>query len=66
MISKLKNDEELKYWFEFTSSLTDVQQEQYYRYYELIHEYNQVRNLTGIDDLHGVYLKHYYDYSLDP
>ncbi len=61
MIAKLKSDEELSYWFEFTSNLTDKQQEQYYQYYELIKEYNQVMNLTGIDDLHGVYLKHYYD-----
>ncbi len=61
MISKLKNDPELTYWFDFTANLSDQQQEQYYRYYELIHEYNQVMNLTGIDDLHGVYLKHYYD-----
>ncbi len=61
MINQLKKDQELNYWFEFTANLTDTQQEQYYRYYELIHEYNQVMNLTGIDDLHGVYLKHYYD-----
>ncbi len=61
MINDLKNDEQLNYWFEFTKNLTDQQQEQYYQYYELINEYNQVMNLTGIDDLHGVYLKHFYD-----
>ncbi len=61
MITKLKNDEKLKYWFETTANLTDKQQEQYYQYYQLINEYNQVMNLTGIDDLYGVYLKHFYD-----
>lgn len=61
MISNLKNDEKLNYWFEFTKDLTNEQQEQYYRYFQLIEEYNQVMNLTGIDDLYGVYLKHYYD-----
>ncbi len=61
MITKLKNDENLKYWFETTADLTEQQQEQYYQYYQLINEYNQVMNLTGIDDLDGVYLKHFYD-----
>ncbi len=61
MITKLKNDEKLKYWFETTANLTVQQQEQYYQYYQLINEYNQVMNLTGIDDLYGVYLKHFYD-----
>ncbi len=61
MINKLKTDEKLAYWFEYTANLTDNQQAQYYQYFELINEYNQVMNLTGIDDLHGVYLKHFYD-----
>ncbi len=61
MITKLKSDDKLKYWFEQTANLTDKQQEQYYQYYQLINEYNQVMNLTGIDDLYGVYLKHFYD-----
>ncbi len=61
MINSLKKDEKLDYWFEFTKDLSEHKQEQYYRYFELIREYNQVMNLTGIDDLHGVYLKHFYD-----
>ncbi len=61
MINTLKQDEKLDYWFELTKDLDDKKQEQYYRYYQLIHEYNQVMNLTGIDDIHGVYLKHFYD-----
>ena len=31
------------------------------KYYELLVEYNKVMNLTGITDLDGVYLKHFYD-----
>lgn len=31
------------------------------KYYELLVEYNKVMNLTGITDLEGVYLKHFYD-----
>ena len=31
------------------------------RYFELLVEYNKVMNLTGITDLEGVYLKHFYD-----
>ena len=31
------------------------------KYYELVVEYNKVMNLTGITDLEGVYLKHFYD-----
>lgn len=61
MINNLKQDEQLNYWFEFTKDLDLKKQEQYYRYFELIHEYNKVMNLTGIDDVHGVYLKHFYD-----
>lgn len=61
MISELKKDTQLDFWFKQTEDLTDQMQEKLYRYYELIYEYNKVMNLTGIDDLHGVYLKHFYD-----
>ncbi len=52
---------ELEFFQAIDESLTDVQRKQYYRYYELIAEYNKVMNLTGIDDYEGVYLKHFYD-----
>lgn len=57
----IKNLPELAYWFEATSDLTEQMQEQLFAYFELIQEYNKVMNLTGIDDLEGVYLKHFYD-----
>lgn len=41
--------------------LTDKQQEQFYKYYELLGKWNEVMNLTGITDYEGVYLKHFYD-----
>lgn len=41
--------------------LDDKQMNQFYRYFELVNEYNKVMNLTGIDDLSGVYEKHFYD-----
>ncbi len=31
------------------------------KYFELLVEYNKVMNLTGITDIEGVYLKHFYD-----
>lgn len=52
---------ELEFFKEIDDNLTQQQKEQYYRYYELIAEYNKVMNLTGIDDYQGVYLKHFYD-----
>ncbi len=61
MIEQLKQNPNLEYWFAATSEASDAQQEQLYRYFELIAEYNKVMNLTGIDDLEGVYLKHFYD-----
>ena len=60
-IKELKKDKNLDFWFNTTDNLTEVMQEQLYKYYLLIHEYNKNMNLTGIDDLHGVYLKHFYD-----
>ncbi|WOO87212.1 16S rRNA (guanine(527)-N(7))-methyltransferase RsmG [Mollicutes bacterium LVI A0039] len=52
---------ELDFFKEIDATLTDLQRAQYYKYYELIAEYNKVMNLTGIDDYAGVYLKHFYD-----
>lgn len=52
---------ELEFFKEIDSKLTDTQRKQYYRYFELIAEYNKVMNLTGIDDYEGVYLKHFFD-----
>jgi len=46
-------------------SLTDVQRDQFHRYFELLAEWNERMNLTGITDESGVYGKHFYD-SLDP
>ena len=42
-------------------TLNDKQIEQFKKYYELLVEYNKVMNLTGITDIEGVYLKHFYD-----
>jgi 16S rRNA (guanine527-N7)-methyltransferase len=42
-------------------TLSDIQLEQFKKYYELLVEYNKVMNLTGITDLDMVYLKHFYD-----
>lgn len=52
---------ELEFFKEIDAKLSDRQRAQYYRYFELIAEYNKVMNLTGIDDYEGVYLKHFYD-----
>lgn len=52
---------ELEFFKQIDESLSEIQRKQYYKYYELIAEYNKVMNLTGIDDYEGVYLKHFYD-----
>ena len=41
--------------------LTDVQIEQFRKYFEILVEWNEKMNLTAITDLEGVYLKHFYD-----
>ena len=41
--------------------LTEVQREQFDRYYELLVEWNKVMNLTGITDYDEVNLKHFVD-----
>lgn len=51
----------LDFFKEIDQELTETARGQYHRYFELIAEYNKVMNLTGIDDLEGVYLKHFYD-----
>lgn len=41
--------------------LSDIQQEQFDRYYELLIEWNRVMNLTGITEYEEVNLKHFTD-----
>ena len=41
--------------------LSDLQLEQYEKYYQLLNEWNKVMNLTGIDEHDEVYEKHFYD-----
>lgn len=41
--------------------LSDTQKEQFYRYYELLTEWNQVMNLTAITELSDVVTKHFID-----
>ena len=42
-------------------TLTDIQREQFDRYYELLVERNKVMNLTGITEYDEVNLKHFTD-----
>ena len=51
-------EEELKY---VDVTLTDRQIEQFYRYYELLNEWNQVMNLTAITEMKEVVTKHFVD-----
>ena len=48
---KQQMEEELKY---VDVTLTDRQIEQFYRYYELLNEWNQVMNLTAITEMKEV------------
>ena len=41
--------------------LSEKQMEQFYRYYELLVEWNKVMNLTGITELEEVVSKHFID-----
>ncbi len=59
MIKELE-DYNLKFWYDKYDFNDDIEKK-LYKYYQLIHEYNKVMNLTGIDDVEGVYLKHFYD-----
>jgi len=45
--------------------LTQNQKDQFYRFYELLIEWNEKMNLTGITEIEEVYAKHFFD-SLDP
>ena len=45
----------------FGIHLTEVQREQFDRYYELLTEWNSVMNLTAITDYDEVNLKHFTD-----
>jgi 16S rRNA (guanine527-N7)-methyltransferase len=42
-------------------TLSDIQKEQFERYFELLVEWNKVMNLTGITEREEVYLKHFTD-----
>lgn len=42
-------------------TLTDRQQEQFYRFYELLAEWNKVMNLTAITEMDAVVSKHFVD-----
>ena len=42
-------------------SLSEQQMEQFYRYYELLVEWNKVMNLTGITEYEEVNEKHFVD-----
>lgn len=53
---KQQMEEELKY---VDVTLTDRQIEQFYRYYELLNEWNQVMNLTAITEMKEVVTKHF-------
>lgn len=45
--------------------LTDGQKQQFHRFFELLVEWNERMNLTGITEENEVYAKHFFD-SLDP
>ena len=55
---KQQMEEELKY---VDVTLTDRQIEQFYRYYELLNEWNQVMNLTAITEMKEIVTKHFVD-----
>ncbi|MCA1011839.1 16S rRNA (guanine(527)-N(7))-methyltransferase RsmG [Halobacillus halophilus] len=41
--------------------LSEEQQQQFHKYFEILVEWNEKMNLTAITDKEGVYLKHFYD-----
>ena len=45
----------------FQIELNEKQKWQFYRYWELLVEWNEKMNLTGITEINEVYLKHFYD-----
>ena len=58
MAEKSKFEEEIE---KFNINLTEHQKEQFDRYYEMLVEWNNVMNLTGITDYDEVNLKHFTD-----
>lgn len=46
---------------ELSITLTDIQMEQFYLYYELLVEWNKVMNLTTITEMEDVIIKHFAD-----
>jgi len=46
---------------ELNLSLSDIQLEQFYRYYELLIQWNEVMNLTAITEMEQVITKHFVD-----
>lgn len=46
---------------EYGVTLTDRQEEQFMRYYELLVQWNEVMNLTAITEFDQVLLKHFAD-----
>ena len=46
---------------EMNLSITQVQMKQFYRYYELLAQWNQVINLTAITDFEDILKKHFVD-----
>jgi len=57
----MTENEFIKYINELNITPTDKQLEQLKKYYQIVIEYNQVMNLTGITDQKEFYLKHFYD-----
>ena len=54
----IRIEEELE---ELNLSLSDIQLEQFYRYYELLIQWNEVMNLTAITEMDQVITKHFVD-----
>lgn len=46
---------------EFSISLSEKQEEQFYQYYHLLEEWNKVMNLTAITEMDQVIIKHFAD-----
>lgn len=58
MIFKNKLNENFK---QLNLDVTDQQIHWFYKYYQLLNEWNKVMNLTGITDMDGVIVKHFCD-----
>lgn len=58
--------EKIEYFLEKNGiKATQTQLNQFYRYYQLLNEYNKVMNLTSITDLEDVAVKHFADCTLN-